>query len=128
MCLLWVNNTYEPNDNMIEGYKVFKKRGNRYYGIYSGGNRIEGKSYNSTNGKIESVYTSYYDCGFHAYRFLNSAQMLLSTLCFSRWDDSIEKFALCKVHLWDIRALGKENRGQVYVGKHMRIIKEKIVV
>lgn len=126
MCLTLVSKTYDPNDYMEAGYKIYLKTKHGFRDIFHGDKiRIEGKYYTEkSNGKIYNNYHESYDTGFHIYSSLQDAKKILTFL------PNYDNYCICEVVGWDIRGVGKEgsfelnNFKWVFVSKNIRIVKE----
>jgi hypothetical protein len=130
MCLKTIKSRHhKPNDQCRVGYKVFYHKAvvtgkpRAFYGIhYHHGNGYRlGKSYRSTDGKIQGgiyTYPTYeYERGFHVFNTVKDAEQVCYRAPFE---------ILVEVIAWDIRATGSEGNRNVFVAKNfrpMRIIK-----
>ena len=119
MCLEKVIETFKPNDDIIMGYKVYIKETNGKYLDYMQEEfRKIGKHYKAKGAALLGYDDNkLYDCGFHVFKTKKNARDYLN----SSFEDDL---VICKVHLWDIRAIGEQDNAIIYVGKNLRIVEE----
>lgn len=130
MCLKTVTNTLKPNDEMMVGYKVFRKSIRRsnisYTNLYFDVNtdRFMGEAYTADNlwdpyGR--SLNGDEYKTYFHIYDSLEGAQRHIVNAYYMG-----SSLVICEVIAWDIRAAGTQGETNeiCFIAKNYRIMRE----
>lgn len=131
MCLKTVTNTLKPNDEMMVGYKVFKKSIHRsntrytnlYFDVHT--DHFMGEAYTAVTLFNPLGYASNglgYETYFHIYDSLEGAQKYIDNLIYGM----ASLLTVCEVIAWDIRATGTQGKTEVicFVAKNYRLMRE----
>lgn len=131
MCLKTVTQTLMPNDEMMVGYKVFRKGVRRAIACYTNlyfdmhTDHFMGEEYtapdlwypygHSMNGIDYEAYYHIYDSLEGAQRYLDNSYYNLGL-----------SLVVCEVIAWDIRAIGTQGKKDeiCFVAKSYRIMRE----
>ena len=100
---------------MMIGYKVYIPLIKNYKDFCRSGRRNPGKHYKSEDGILTSNFGKSYENGFHTYLNFKDTKKHLTD----------KELIMCKVHIWDIRTIGKQSlidKGNTAVAKNLRIV------
>ncbi len=131
MCLKTVTSTLKPNDEMMVGYKVFRKNhqqpsisySNLYFDIYT--DYYMGEAYTAVTLFNPLGYASNglgYETYFHIYDSLEGAQRYIDNAFYNVGLPLVA----CEVIAWDIRATGTQGKTNeiCFIAKSYRIMRE----